>query len=196
MSKSSGLSAFSQSELSTAFEPTSGTRVRQGSCSSALHALFARHRRVLYYYFLHRTGQRSDAEDLVQDVFVRLSRMDSLEEIRNAEAFVFEAASNLLKDWARRRRTHGVSVEPIEAYCELWDREPGPERVIQARAELSAVVRALDGLGEKTRHIFILRRLERVKCQEIAALYGISVKAVERHIAKALLHLSRTIVRT
>jgi RNA polymerase sigma-70 factor (ECF subfamily) len=196
VSKSGSQTAASRTELAPAFEPVSNRRIATDRCGAAIHSLFARHRRVLYYYFLHRTGQRSDAEDLVQDVFVRLSRMESFEEIRNAEAFLFETASNLLKDWARRRRTHGVTVEPIEAYCELWDREPGPERVIQARAELCAVVQALDGLGEKTRHIFILRRLERVKCQEIAALYGISVKAVERHIAKALLHLSRTIART
>jgi len=191
VSKPGGVPAISRSEVS--FAPAFGDRTREGRCRTALHDLFARHRRVLYYYFLHRTGQRSDAEDLVQDVFVRLSRMEGLEEIRNAEAFLFETASNLVKDWARRRRTHGVTVEPIDAYCELWDREPGAERVIQARAELNAVVQALDGLGEKTRHIFILRRLEHVKCQEIAALYGISVKAVERHIAKALLQLSRTI---
>jgi len=196
VSKSGGLPAISRMEAPTTFEAAFSDRLRGGPCSATLHALFARHRRVLYYYFLHRTGQRSDAEDLVQDVFVRLSRMDGLDEIRNAEAFLFETASNLLKDWARRRRTHGISVEPIDAYCELWDREPGPERVIQARAELDAVVRALDGLGEKTRHIFVLRRLEHVKCLEIAALYGISVKAVERHIAKALLHLSRTIARS
>jgi RNA polymerase sigma factor (sigma-70 family) len=190
VSKSGGLPAISRSEPS-AF----GLGLAGRSCDAALHALFTRHRRVLYYYFLHRTGHRSDAEDLVQDAFVRLSRMDGLHDIRNAEAYLFETASNLLKDWGRRRRTHGIEIEPTEVYCELWDREPGPERVIQARAELRAVVKALEGLSEKTRRIFILRRLEHVKCQEIAALYGVSVKAVERHIAKALLHLSRTIVR-
>lgn len=190
--------ARSKSEPRGMFDPTNQLNVPYaiGPEPLSVSVLFQRHRSVLHYYFLHRTASRSDAEDLVQDVFVRLSRMQGLAEIRNAEAFLFETAANLLKDWARRRRTHGFTVEPIENYCELWDREPSAERVLQARAELSAVVEALDGLSEKTRRIFILRRLERVKCQEIAALYGISVKGVERHIAKALLHLSRTIART
>jgi RNA polymerase sigma-70 factor (ECF subfamily) len=125
-----------------------------------------------------------------------LGRIEDVSAIRNGEAFLFETAGNLLKDWARKRRTHGVCVEPQSAYFELWDREPGPERVLQAKVELGEVVQALAGLGEKTRHIFMLRRLEQVKCQEIAALYGISVKAVERHIALALVHLARTISRT
>ncbi len=50
---------------------------------------------------------------------------------------------------------------------------------------------ALESLGERTRRIFILRRLEQMKCQEIADLFGISVKAVEHHIARALAHLAK-----
>jgi RNA polymerase sigma factor (sigma-70 family) len=164
--------------------------------SRVLRDWFERYRQSLYCYFLRHTRQRSDAEDLVQDVFVRMSRLDGVASVRNGEAFLFETATNLLKDWARKRKTHGVAVEPQAANCELWDREPGPERVLQAKAELGEVVQALSGLGEKTRNIFMLRRLEQAKCQEIAELYGISVKAVERHIAIALMHLSRTVVRT
>jgi RNA polymerase sigma factor (sigma-70 family) len=165
----------------------------------ASHALleewFERHRRSLFCYFLRHTRQQNDAEDLVQDVFLRLSRRESVLGIRNDEAFLFETASNLLRDWARKRRTHGVVVQPAVAEHELWDREPGPDRVLLAKVELDAVVQALEGLGEKTRRIFVLRRMEQLKCQEIAALYGISVKAVERHIALALVHLAGTISR-
>jgi len=169
---------------------------RPSQANAVLELLFERYSRSLYCYFLRHTRQKSDAEDLMQDVFVRIGRMSSLSAIRNEEAFLFETASNLLKDWARKRQTHGLPVEPIAAYFELWDREPGAERVLQAKAELSEVVQALAGLGEKTRRIFLLRRLELVKCQEIAALYGISVKAVERHIAKALVHLAKATPRT
>jgi RNA polymerase sigma-70 factor (ECF subfamily) len=160
-----------------------------------LQAWFESYRPSLYRYMLRHTQRSSDAEDLVQDVFVRLSRMEGVAAIRNGEAFLFEIAANLLRDWARKRRTHGATVEVSETYFELRDGEPGPERVLQAKVELGEVVQALNSLGEKTRNIFILRRLEQHKCQEIAALYGISVKAVERHIAKALLHLAATISR-
>jgi RNA polymerase sigma-70 factor (ECF subfamily) len=166
------------------------------SDGAVVQAWFERYRRALYAYFLRHTRQRADAEDLVQDVFVRLSRVKDVSGIRDSEAFLFETAANLLKDWARRKRTHGMQFDPASENFEVRDREPGPDRVLLAKAELSEVVQALNGLGEKTRRIFILRRLEQVKCQEIASLYGISVKAVERHIAQALLHLSKATPRT
>ena len=161
-----------------------------------LRLWFERYQNSLYAYFLRHTRHCADAEDLVQDVFVRLGRMQDVNKIRDGEAFLFETAANLLKDWGRRKRIQGLRIDPTAEYFELKDREPGPERVLQAKVELGAVVQALNGLGEKTRRIFILRRLEQVKCQEIASLYGISVKAVERHIAKALLHLSKATPRT
>lgn len=161
-----------------------------------LRAWFERYHSSLYAYFLRHTRQRADSEDLVQDVFVKLSRLKDVSAIRDGEAFLFETGANLLKDWARRKRTHGVQFDPGSKFVDIRDREPGPERVLQGKVELSEVVQALNGLSDKTRRIFILRRLEEVKCQEIASLYGISVKAVERHIAKALLHLAKATPRT
>lgn len=176
--------------------PSFGDSLSVTASAIVLRAWFETHRSALYCYFLRHTRQRSDAEDLVQDVFVRVSRMDGVAEIRDGEAFLFETAANLCKDWARRKRTHSIQVDPTAEFFQISDREPDPERVLQAKVELRDVVKALDGLGEKTRRIFLLRRLEQVKCQEIATLFGISVKAVERHIAKALVHLSKATPRT
>ncbi len=61
--------------------------------------------------------------------------------------------------------------------------------------ELKRVMDALGALSEKTRHIFILRRLEQMKCEDIASFYGVSVSAVEQHITKALAHLAKTVGR-
>ena len=63
------------------------------------------------------------------------------------------------------------------------DREP--ERVLLSQESLAEVLNALDELGERTRDIFMMYRLERMKHRDIAALYGITVSAVEKHIAKA-----------
>ena len=54
------------------------------------------------------------------------------------------------------------------------------------------MLRALDELGERTRDIFMMYRLEKMKHRDIAALYGITVSAVEKHIAKAGVHLLQT----
>jgi RNA polymerase sigma-70 factor (ECF subfamily) len=158
--------------------------------SGALEALFARYRGALYAYFLRRTRHAADAEDLAQDVFVRLSRLDPAVEMRDAEGFLFRIATNLLRDRARRHRVRHAVLEPLTD-IDAADTEPDAERVLQARCELQEVMTLLDSLSERTRHIFILRRFEQMKCQAIADHYGISVNAVEQHIRKALARLSQ-----
>ncbi len=176
-----------------------GDRIDNGQAGHgghiALGALFDRYRSALHAYFLRRTRNQADAEDLTHDVFVRLGRLDPATELHNAEAFIFQTAANLLRDRARRA---GAQRGVIVASSPLPDPptgEPDAERVLGAKVELSRVMDALNTLSERTRNIFILRRLEQMKCEEIAAFYGISVSAVEQHITKALAHLAKTVKR-
>lgn len=161
----------------------------------ALRTLFERFRPALTAYFARRVNRPADAEDLVQDVFLRLTRLPPSTEIRNAEAFIFHTAVNLLRDRARRIKTRREVGELAELPFEPLDEEPGAERVLEAKVELRAVLAALNALSERTRHIFLLRRLEQVKVEDIAAYYGISVSAVEHHITRAQAHLARLIKR-
>lgn len=157
--------------------------------------MFERYRPALNAYFKRRVRNAADADDLVQDVFVRLSRLDPSIEIRNAEAFIFHTAVNLLRDRARRAKAHREIGELASLEIDPVDEEPGALRVLEARAELGRVMAALNALSEKTRNIFILRRLEQVKVEDIAMFYGVSVSAVEHHITKAQAHLVKTIGR-
>jgi len=182
----------------------SGTMAQAGENISAQPAgtsggvtsreLFDRYRPALYAYFLRRTRHQADAEDLTHDVFLRLSRLDPATEIRNIEAFIFQTAVNLLRD--RARRDHGRFAELLPTDPEPATGEPTPERVLEAKVELKRVMDALGALSEKTRNIFILRRLEQMSCADIASFYGISVSAVEQHITRALAHLAKTVGRS
>ena len=67
----------------------------------------------------------------------------------------------------------------------------GPERVLQGYESLSEVLSTLNELSERTRDIFILFRLENMKQRDIALAFGITVKAVEKHVLKAVTHLAR-----
>jgi len=165
------------------------------SGNTVLRDLFDRYRPALYAYFLRRTRQPADAEDLTHDVFLRLSRLDPATEIHNIEAFIFQTAVNLLRDRARRDFAHRDVTELLPGDPEPAAGEPTPERVLEAKVELKRVMDALGALSEKTRHIFILRRLEQMKCEDIASFYGVSVSAVEQHITKALAHLAKTVGR-
>lgn len=166
-----------------------------GNNAARLGELFERFRPALYAYFMRRVRQAADADDLVQDVFIRLGRLDPATEIHNAEAFIFHTAVNLLRDRARRAKAHRDVGELATLEFEPPDGVPGAERVLEAKVELGRVMNALNALGERTRNIFILRRLEQMKVEEIAAFYGVSIKAVEYHITKAQAHLAKVIKR-
>jgi RNA polymerase sigma factor (sigma-70 family) len=183
------------SKVPTGTDETSAASLVRGVDPTVIRNLFDRYRMPLYAYFLRRTRNKADAEDLTHDVFVRLTRLDPTAELHNAEAFIFQTAANLLRDRGRRTQSHGETVDVSQAELEIGPGEPGAERVLQAKAELKLVMAALDTLGEKTRNIFILRRLEQMKCDEIASFYGISISAVERHITRALAHLTKTFGR-
>lgn len=160
--------------------------------------LDARFRRPLMSYFLRRVRDHAEAEDLTQQVFLRLlAGHGDLADIEHAEGFVFTVAANLLRDRSRRAFRHyeqpldtidldlvgEVLAEAVEARS--------PERVLLGRESLADALKALDRLGPKTRDIFILHRLENLKHREIAELYGLSASSVEKHVIKATLFLAR-----
>jgi len=153
--------------------------------------LDARFRRPLMKFFLRRVRHVAEAEDLTQEVFARALSSGELGSLRRPDSFLFTVATNLLRDRHRAhlRRTpvsSEVASEPVEP---LEDR--GPERVLQGYESLHAVLTVLDELSERTRDVFILFRLENMKQRDIALAFGITVKAVEKHVLKAVTHLAR-----
>jgi RNA polymerase sigma-70 factor (ECF subfamily) len=149
-----------------------------------------RFRGPLMQFFLRRVGDRAEAEDLTQQVFLRVLRGGREEA---AAALVFRTAANLLKDRNKllRRRGPSFSIDENLDLAQLGGpaEELTPERVAVSRETLKEVLKTLDGLGPRTRDIFILFRLENMSQAEIAALFGITRSAVEKHVMKASFHL-------
>lgn len=165
--------------------------------TAALRArLDARFRGPLMSFFLRRVAGRAEAEDLTQEVFIRLLAAADRAEIEDADAFVFQIAANLLRDRGRRNATRAaaqlaeVDDNLVSDLTREFMEDRGPERVLLAREEIADVLKALDELGERTRDIYILFRLEAMKQRQIAALYGVSVGTVEKDVARATLHLA------
>jgi RNA polymerase sigma-70 factor (ECF subfamily) len=160
-----------------------------GDRETFLRQISERYRQPLNAYFQRRVGSRNEAEDLTQEVFLRLVRRLDLETIENPEAFVFQTAVNLLRDRSRRGKTqhsHLVDLAHQHAVEEL-----SPERLFDSRQSLTMVLSVLEQLDERSRDAFILHRLEGMKHAEIANLYGVSVSSVEKYIIKALALLAK-----
>jgi len=146
-------------------------------------------RQWLTGFFRRRIRNHGDVEDLVQDVFVRMVARDSTTSVGNLGGYVMRTATSVLADRARRRASRHADLHVVLDPDRHGDQDIDPERLLNAKQDLNAATAALLSLPERTRTIFVLRRLEGCRLGDIAAQLGISVSAVEKHMVRAIEHL-------
>jgi RNA polymerase sigma factor (sigma-70 family) len=156
--------------------------------------LVAQMRPALLRYFSRKGSSSADAEDLAQDVLVRTLIPCASKSEDEVKHYVFRAAVNRWRDLRRRLVTRGCVVGWADTADFAADEEMSPERVLGHEQELQQVVEALQGLSDRTREVFLLIRLQQMRQAEVAEKLGISVSAVEKHVARALAHLTRRAV--
>jgi RNA polymerase sigma factor (sigma-70 family) len=155
-----------------------------------LATLSQAYRASLRRYFERRISNKADADDLIQEVFLRLARRADFQSIRHLEGYLFEVAANVLQD--RLRLNHSRAADRHGELKEVHSPEDfSPERVLIGRDSLGCVVRALRELPERVRIAFVLHRLEGLRHPEIATRLGVSVSAVEKYIIRALVHVKK-----
>lgn len=136
-----------------------------------------------------RIGNRSLAQDLVQDVFLRLwERKGELQ--GNPAAFLSRAARNAAIDHLRRetvRRAWQAGAAPP-----LPPPDPAFE-LLSARQSAEAVRRALEAMPETTRRLFLMNRAQGLSFHEIAARCGMSRRNVAKHMARAVACCARAL---
>jgi RNA polymerase sigma factor (sigma-70 family) len=158
-----------------------------------LDRLARRYYGPLASFFRKRTRDTAEVQDLVQQVFLRLAQHRELGEIRNAEGYIFQTASNTLKDHIRNAAVRDRFIrEKIEIGQECPS-DFSPERVLLGRENVAQLADALRQLPERTRDVLMLRCFEGLKHAEIARLQGISVRTVEKHLERALAHLGKAV---
>lgn len=169
----------------------------RGSDKAALLSLYEEKRANLVRFFAARLNSRAEAEDLVQDLYLRLSTLDPVTSVDNPAALLHRIGSNLMLDRLRGQKRAGArdgewreANTTVLAGQEVAD-EPLADDVVNARQRLRALVEAVDDLPEKTRHAFQLHKLEGLSHAETARRMGISVSTVEKHISAALKTLTR-----
>ena len=138
---------------------------------------------------LRRQGRsREDADDLIQEAFLRLHVYCQDEKVQKQDALLTRIVLNLSVDLHRRERNDLYSDEAVES-LPLIDLKATPDEELAASQRLMKVEAVLDKLASRTREIFLMHRVEGCGCSQIAARFGVSVSAVEKHIAKAVLAL-------
>lgn len=144
--------------------------------------LFERYRRPLLRYLSALLGRPADAEDVLQEAYTRLLGVAELDRTpARARAYLFKMATNLVRD--RFRRSEALAAEAPD---DLAADAATPERIAVFEQGLDAVRRALLELKPRCREIFLLRTVDGLDYDAIAARLGVSKRTVEREMKHAL----------
>ncbi|MEP6899178.1 MAG: sigma-70 family RNA polymerase sigma factor [Rhodanobacter sp.] len=139
---------------------------------------------------LRRGVAPQDADDLVQEAFVRLETYTRKHEIRSQEAFLVTTAVNLSRDRARHRARVPVDDEGFDILS-LADAAPLPEDLLLSQERLRRAGSGLQRLDPQTRRCLLAKRLDGLTAAQIAERENLSVAAVEKRVARALLFLTQ-----
>ena len=172
-----------------------------GGDPDAFRVLVERHGRRLFRLAYRMTGSEHDAEEIVQDAFLRAyRRLDRFEARANFGTWLYRICANCALDLMRRQRAEQARREPtprdddpdagdpLEATASA---EPGPERLMLS-AELGAGVRAaMNSLSATERAAFLLRHVEGFSIEEIARSLGLNIGATKNSVFRAVQKLRR-----
>jgi RNA polymerase sigma factor (sigma-70 family) len=141
---------------------------------------------------LRRRGRtREEAEDLIQEAFLRVKAYcDEGGEVREPEAFLVRTVLNLARDVRAREHRDLYVKERVEKLI-IADHGPTPDEVLEAEDRLRQLRETLDAINPRTRQVFFMHRLDGMSYVQIADHFGVSVSAIEKHIARAMSALGR-----
>jgi RNA polymerase sigma-70 factor (ECF subfamily) len=130
-----------------------------------------------------------DVDDIVQETYVRLIRVDDISTINNPWAYIRQVAWSVMVSHLRKER-----VVPLQSMADLNElgiaaNEPSPEQQAFDRDELHRLGEAIGRLPGKIGEVFRLRRVVGMPQREVAESLGLAESTIEKHLKKALLLL-------
>lgn len=179
--------------------PQSAPAQEAHDADAVLEDLFRVHGRDVFKAAYRVTGSESDAEDVVQTVFLRLLANRHAGRVRRDEAgaYLRRAATNAALDSLRRKKTRAAVALDDAPPATLTDETPSAERQVSGAGMRRALREGLAHLNPRAAEAFVLRHLEGWSNGEVATALGTSapVVAVTLHRARRSLqkHLTATL---
>lgn len=152
-----------------------------------LARMFAEQGPLLRGFFVRR-GANNEAEDLVQETYLRLLRAHHCQGavIANPEAYLFTVALNLAREQAARRRRSPLPIDELEHLTALLATEESVEDAAE-RAQRGQRLRVLLGtLPERTRAVLVMQYRDGLSYKQIAERMGVSPHMVKKHVVRGL----------
>jgi RNA polymerase sigma-70 factor (ECF subfamily) len=163
----------------------------RGGDSEAFRALVERHSRAVYRLAHRMTGSPHDAEDVVQETFLKAYRqLGRFESRANFGTWLHRIAVNCSIDLIRGRRHQeaGHDASDLETLDTVDESrvDPSPERLMLSTEVKEQVTRAMDGLTPMERAAFVLRHFEGQSIEEISGALGLKTNAAKHSIFRAV----------
>lgn len=157
-----------------------------------LLAIYFEKRGTLIRFLAARAGSMAAAEDLAQELYLKLAARDRTAEVGNPQAMLFRMALNLMVDRARGevraaardtawREVAGSQVGGVDVAD-----EPAADDALASAQRLRQLIAAVADLPPQAGRAFRLHKLEGLSHAETARAMGLSVKAVEKHVSAAV----------
>jgi RNA polymerase sigma factor (sigma-70 family) len=153
-----------------------------------LAAIEQEHGRPLRRFLAARMrNANADVSDLVQEVYLRLLRIEDHETIRNPQAYLYTVASHVLHQYTLRQATIPQSMDPqdvVSALRAVPDTDPALGAEFEQRFE--ELGQALQRLSPRAYATLVMHRCDGVPLKEIGERLGVSRTMVKRYLARAL----------
>jgi RNA polymerase sigma-70 factor (ECF subfamily) len=168
--------------------------VRDGDVAR-LGELFERHYRSVFDFLARMTGDRTAAEDLLQDVFLRMLKYRaSYRDGGSFETWMFRIARNARADYFRQRQGPaggGLDEESLEAASDA----PGPALLLEHEQQVDHLRRALRLIRDDRRELIVLARYRGMKYEQIADIFDVDVGTIKVRIHRAMKELRDVFLR-
>jgi len=156
----------------------------------------------IYFYRLYKlscsiVGDTSAAEEIVNDVFLRIWQKRSLlKDVANPELYLLKCARNRCLEFLRSRRSSVRLTEDDELHDFSVQWEVSPEQLLISSEMVRYINKVIDQLAPKCKLIFLLVKESNLKYKEVAELLNISIKTVEAQMSIALKKISLSVPLT
>lgn len=153
---------------------------------SFLEGVYTKYHNDLKLYLVKKLGNNEDAEDVLQEVFVRLLNYTQLNSIKSAKGFLFVTARNLVRDRYRQKITRSATKHCSVDQVVLVSKDSGAEMALCSKQRWETIKKAISELQPNWRRALILHRFYGKKYTEIADDLGVTERSVQNYIKNSI----------
>lgn len=159
----------------------------EGINRQEFEAIFDQYYDKLKNFLFYRCGNTELAEDIVQDVFIKLWEYREKVKKDTVQSLLYSIANNLFNNDFNRKK---VRLNFVNTIIEDNRNNESPEYLAELKEFDVYLQNTLNDMPEKSRTVFLMNRIDEMTYKDIASSLDISVKAVEKRMSKALAYFS------